>query len=235
MAVEKARGCGYRKVGGLYLVTEGMGEPCERLPIPIMPCTCCGSRIKQSRGWQWVDIAWILSGARSCDGKPDHCPHCPVCTPRLFADAKPMGKAGLLWIGGKFYKDPNAWMHEAQRMGVSRRIHTIPKGFELGKTWTFVAHPEAIPAKNKGKEGQPAIFHVFKTQKLELIVTEKMKSEKWVKDFVKKGVTLVEVPEDDPDHAPVAKERKSKRQRSLDKLARKARKEAEENQPSLVD
>jgi hypothetical protein len=91
------------------------------------------------------------------------------------------------------------------------------------------------PSKNKGKEGQPAIFHVFKTQKLELIVTEKMKSEKWVKDFVKKGVTLVEVPEDDPDHAPVAKERKSKRQRSLDKLARKARKEAEENQPSLVD
>ena len=33
MAVEAKRGCGFRKVGGLYLVGGGFGIPCDRLPI----------------------------------------------------------------------------------------------------------------------------------------------------------------------------------------------------------
>lgn len=30
MACEPKRGCGYRKVGGIYLVGGGIGVPCDR-------------------------------------------------------------------------------------------------------------------------------------------------------------------------------------------------------------
>ena len=53
MAIESKRGCGYRKVGGLYLVSTGTGEPCERLPMPIVPCRLCGEHLKQTRSFQW--------------------------------------------------------------------------------------------------------------------------------------------------------------------------------------
>jgi hypothetical protein len=51
-----------------------------------------------------------------------------------------------------------------------------------------------------------------------LIVTPSMQKERWVKELVKKGVTLVEVPEDDKDHAP-KKAKKSARRRSMDRAA----------------
>lgn len=35
MAVETKRGCGYRKIGGLYLVAGNLSEPCDRLPWPL--------------------------------------------------------------------------------------------------------------------------------------------------------------------------------------------------------
>lgn len=35
MAIEPRRGCGYRKMGGLYLVADALGEVCHRLPFPL--------------------------------------------------------------------------------------------------------------------------------------------------------------------------------------------------------
>lgn len=34
MASETKRGCGYRKVGGMYLVGDYIRVPCDRLPFP---------------------------------------------------------------------------------------------------------------------------------------------------------------------------------------------------------
>ena len=52
---ESERGCGFRKKGGLYLVSEGLAAPCGKLPIPLTVCPVCGQGIKPSRGWTWIN------------------------------------------------------------------------------------------------------------------------------------------------------------------------------------
>jgi hypothetical protein len=139
-----------------------------------------------------------------------------VCQPAQFeneAICEPVGKCGLLWIGEQYYPTPQAWMEEANRLGVSRRIAAIPRGFIVGKSWVFVAHPQVL-----GKD-QPGVFHVIKPTRIELIVTPSMRAEPWVIELSNKGVTLVEVPENDPDHLPVKKAAKSRRRMAADRVA----------------
>lgn len=238
MAVEAARGCGYRKAGGLYLRAEFQGEPCERLPVPILPCSVCDGCIKFSRSYQWVKTEYILSGAKSCENLST-CGSCPVCRPDALAwFAEPKDRVGLLWIGKQYYESPADWLKESRELGVSRRIAAIPKGFVIGKTWVFVAHPDAIMKKcpsgcnsggtsngkcrtcdGQGLIGTPGIFQVFRPQRIELVVTPSMKNEAWVDELVERGVTLFEVPEDDPDHRPVKRAKKTRAQAAADRLA----------------
>lgn len=63
MASEAKRGCGYRKVGGLYLVSSGAGLPCDRLPFPLTVCPTCSCGIKPSRGWTWVEPGALFGGS----------------------------------------------------------------------------------------------------------------------------------------------------------------------------
>src|SRR5215468_12521614 len=137
MAVEPRRGCGYRKVGGLYLVSGGGGVPCDRLPIRLDVCPVCSHGFKQTRGFTWVDLFGLTGGDHTLKSKhvmnptatgPADVPcgcfgltqigvgDCPVCCP------KRVGKAGLLWIGEKFYKTTRDFMAEGIAMGLSRRI-----------------------------------------------------------------------------------------------------------------
>ena len=215
MAVEAKRGCGFRKAGGLYLVSDALGEPCERLPIPVVPCPCCGERIKQVRGFQWVTVDYAMKGAKPCNPEAGDHHHkgCVVCNPAILEQEK----YGLIWVGEQFYPTMGDWSSEAAKLGVSKRVNAIPKGVEIGKTWVLVAHPKGI-SKPDADQFVPAICSAFKVRRIELIVTPSMKKERWVKDLVKQGVTLVEVPEDDPDHAP-KKSRKSARRRSMDRAA----------------
>lgn len=247
MAVEAERGCGYRRAGGLYLTSGCLGEPCERLPLPLTCCPMCSGGIKQTRGFRWIKPELVFSGAKPCAMSSDqnlgrgaerfrtHCPRCYVCTPGLLETmAEPSDQVGLLWVGSQHYPEASDWSAEAAKLGVSKRIgSSIPKGLVLGKTVVFVAHPRAIsktvlkpPAEGEliGKEEveyTPGIFHGFIVRQAELIVTPSMKKEEWVEALIKQGVTLVEVPEDDPDHAPEVS-KKSARKRSMDRMARKA-------------
>ena len=50
MSVEERRGCGFRKVGGLYLVGKGEAVTCDRWPLPIKPCPTCGDQSEFMRG-----------------------------------------------------------------------------------------------------------------------------------------------------------------------------------------
>ena len=151
MAIEQKRGCGYRKVGGLYMVGGGIGVPCDRLPYELTVCPCCSQGVKQSRGWTWIDVAKFFQGTHALGTEQDsvfgECKIpcdcslglCPLCS-----RPETMGKAGLLWVGEKFYKTPADFVKEGVEMGFSRRIKAVPQGFKVGETWVMLAHPAAV-------------------------------------------------------------------------------------------
>ncbi len=198
MAVESRRGCGYRKVGGLYLVADGNGVSCCRLPIELNVCPCCGGGIKQSRGWTWINP--VLMFGEVCKPK---CNSCPAGNPALLGD-----QAGLLWVGEQFYKTADEFNAEAGEIGISKRIAAIPRNFKLGETWVLLAHPKAVKVEVKSEndliphiEYRPGVFRIFRPERLEKIITETMAKDKdEMQRLEKAGITPVIVPDDDVDH-----------------------------------
>src|SRR5260221_8413776 len=170
MAVEKRRGCGYRKMGGLYLVSGKLGAPCCRLPLPLHVCPTCSQGIKQARGWAWIDPVKLFGSENSP----------PTCFGSAIWAACPLGDvggkignaAGLLWIGGKFSPTPESFAQEAAALGVSRRIGAVPRGFVVGNTWVFLAHAKACLADRPCADGEdsPGVFRVFLPERIEKIV-----------------------------------------------------------------
>lgn len=210
MAVEAKRGCGFRKVGGLYLVGAGLARPCDRLPFQLPDvCPCCGAGIKQARGWTWVNGERLLGGdhfLNAADMPPEPpllCPEgkCAVCRPALLGE-----RCGLLWVGKAHYT-PGEFIREAQAQGVSKRIAQLPKDLVLGQTWCLLGHPEACPPEGRVEFGQdppqprPGIFYAFLPQAVEMIVTEsEAENAGKMGKLAKRGITPVVVPDEDPDH-----------------------------------
>jgi len=218
---ERARGCGYRKEGGLYLVLpEFKGQPCGKLPLTLDRCPCCGAGIKFARGWTWI------GGKETFAGK--ECTINDRVTKLTCVLENPPEKMGLIWIGEKFYKTPEDWLNEGRDMGVSRRIKAIPNGFKTGETWVCVAHVDAIPGayviedgqkqglcnhepnakgtackkcKAKKEKGKGAIFQVFKPSAIEYIVKGTETEEELTK-LEERGISLVKVVKIMPDHKP---------------------------------
>lgn len=155
---DKKRGCGWRQPGGLYLVADGPAIACGKLPIPLSVCPTCHAGVKPTRSWTWVDGDALIA-SKLCANAP--CGSCWLSQPSLR-------KVGLLWVGGQFYPTPEHWTREARQQGVSRRIPALPKHFELGKTWVFVAHREALALGHD--KFAPAIFHAFKPRLVEFVV-----------------------------------------------------------------
>lgn len=137
MAAEAKRGCGYRKIGGLYLVDDGAGAACCKMPLALTICPCCGAGIKQTRGWTWVDAAKMFPSG-GCVGDAVTKTLCPAVNPAGF------GRVGLVWIGESFYPRPIDFLQEAAAIGISRRLPAVPRDYEPGKTWVLFAHPKAI-------------------------------------------------------------------------------------------
>lgn len=220
MAIEARRGCGFRKVGGIYLVAGGAGVPCDRLPFPLTICPTCHAGFKQTRSWTTVDLKALVGSAHSFGECRDRHPeHCPLCSGSIE-------KAGLLWVGEGFYKTPADFTAEANALGISRRIKTIPKDLKIGETWVLLAHPKAVPEaltpedlaiENQAlagdtdalakvltpakPKGAPGIFRAFKPERIEILVTESQKADaEYVAKLEKRGLTLVVVPDGDTDH-----------------------------------
>lgn len=188
MAVEAKRGCGYRKVGGLYLCSNAPDTPCCRFPFELKICPVCNQGVKQSRNVQWFDPGPFLAEKGGCKIDFSRCPIEHTLRPN---------KAILIWIGAKFYATPEHFLDEAKRMGISRRVKSIPRGFELGKTEVFFAHPHCFLGSEKGFA--PGVFAMVKNIKFELIVTEKP-TEKMLRKLKDTRIMPVIVPEHDPDH-----------------------------------
>ena len=202
MAVEPKRGCGFRKVGGIYLAGDYGGVPCHRLPMPTDICPVCKSGIKQTRGLTWIDPVGFLG--KVCDlraattGPLRHCEYCPACDTALFNGEE----VGLAWVGEKYYATTASFMNEAADQGFSKRLPAIPKGFKIGKHWIFFAHPKAIVSRAPEYDPpRPGIFFVWKPERIEIIVTQTQSEDAdFMKPLAEKGLTPVIVPDDDPDH-----------------------------------
>src|SRR5579872_5855900 len=101
--VDSERGCGWRKPGGLYLVTgDSIGIPDKCLPIPLEKCPTCSGGIKPCRSWTTINAAALLEGRRCTSS---------ICVMPRDEEIK---IAGLLWVGGSFYKTPQDWTNEAR-------------------------------------------------------------------------------------------------------------------------
>ncbi len=185
VVVERERGCGYRKPGkdgvGVYLVGPKTGAPCGRLPFPLSACPACGGGVHASRGWTWIEpkklfgvpkrpceVGWSLALVQ--EERELVCRMCPMGL------GIPEGRHGLIWIGERFYKKPQDFLDESNRMGVSRKIKTVPKGFELGVTFVYLAHRFAVPTGEVDDAGNPkmgpGVFSTFKPTGIDLVVAD---------------------------------------------------------------
>lgn len=185
--IESARGCGYRKKGGLYLVSDGLGRECLKLPIPLTVCPCCSAGIKPTRGFTWISSELIKD--HKCQ-QNNHCSTCPL------NDLDYHKKFGLLWVGEKFYKSTAEFTREAMAHGVSRRIAQIPHDFDLGNTWILLAHRKAIRTGHVSGANEPefipGIFHAFKPARIEYVVTGNETAEE-IERMEKRKITPVNV------------------------------------------
>jgi len=170
------RGCGYRKVGGLYLMTDpGQMAPCGILPKELHQCPTCGGGVKHKIGFSWVQ-------ARLLTIEPAEVEACPICTridgaiERVGAGEGTRGgcklrslaenartKVGLIWIGASYYPEADEFITEAQALGMSRRVHAVPKGFTLGTDWILLAHihacAERLDPECEKCEGSGEVLH----------------------------------------------------------------------------
>jgi hypothetical protein len=192
MAVEQRRGCGYRKVGGTYLVSSGIGGPCCKFPIKLSVCPTCNMGIKQARSYMWIDPRPWLSSKCAANIV------CPASDPSKLGD-----KVLLMWVGTKFYPTVDSFVEEANRLGVSKRISALPRDFVIGKTWVFLAHPKAIRLDDGSFA--PGVFQIFKPHAVERIITESQSHDpKLMRGLKKQNLKPVIVPDDDPDHQTIS-------------------------------
>lgn len=168
------------------MMSSGTFAPCGKLPVPLDVCPCCHAGIKPSRGWTWFNPRPFVEPVQ-CRLGPKDCNHCILSTPPA--------KAGLLWVGEKFYPKTSDFSDEAAKLGISRRISAIPKDFEVGVTWVFSAHRKAINVTAPGEpeeKWQAGIFHVWRPDRIEYVTTGKETQED-LEAMVKRGITPVKV------------------------------------------
>lgn len=188
---ETERGCGWRQVGGVYLVGTGIKATCDALPIPLKDCPTCGFEVKFSRSIQAVHagyMAALLSG-HVCQETFA----CPICYyARVYPDLaaqlskkerRSRGVPSLVYfmfVSKKFYT-PEGFIQEANTQGISKRIapNSLPRTFVLGQDWVYLVHNEVPIRAIADDQGavlktetvhKRAIFYGFRPQRIEIIL-----------------------------------------------------------------
>lgn len=179
--LEPERGCGYRRLGKIYVIGTGISVPCHRLPLPLEVCPVCGQGIKFSRSWIEINPKRLFGNCYDTT----ECPHCgktlelttldsgrmgyicedchaeyqyTPCLCKLKEDehgkcpvCEPPEHGYILWVGGKYYT-PSSFIMEARKMGVSKAVPYVPKNLEVGKTIVYLAHKQAVKKIVEDKE-----------------------------------------------------------------------------------
>ena len=217
MAIESKRGCGYRKVGGLYLVGDYVSVYCDRLPYKLEVCPICGAGIKVGRGMSKINPLKLFGehflshievyGEDDAEEVLEPCednPNCYLCQPKDET-------AYLMGVGERFYPTPKDFLDEGILQGFSKRIAQIPKEFEIGKTIIYLSHPKACQeAPVNGGNGKlveveytAGIFTAFIPQRIEKLYWQSEidnMSDKEKKSLGRRGITPVGIPNGDNDH-----------------------------------
>ncbi len=227
---ETKRGCGWRKIGGFYLIGSGMPVSCDALPIDLDPCGECGYEVPFSRNMQMVHSAYLTPkilfkhaspNIARRDGKEvlknckDNLP-CPICT-LTFGK-----KFALMEVSSSAYT-PESFIKEANKYGISKRInpHILPNDFKLGETWVFLAHRDAIQVKEpKFLEGaetkhKRGIFYAFRPVRIEAMVKDNENPER-IKELEDEGYNIVKLPHDDPKHQQKPKKTKKEKKPAVE-------------------
>jgi hypothetical protein len=190
---DRERGCGWRKPGGKYLIGGTLCGPCGKLPHFLDVCPTCSHGIKPMRGWRWIDAAVLFDGGPF--GRPCHRESGQVCDIDACPLFAPPDRAGLIWIGDTFYRTPQAFILEACRLGISRRIACVPKGLVLGETLVLLASRQVMRMHDRGPElvtYEPGIFAAFVPTALEYVVRGD-ESEEDLQRLSEQGFTLVRI------------------------------------------
>lgn len=193
-AYEPIRGCGYRKVHGLYLVSPGMATACDRLPLPLTACECCGTIPRFNRSISRFNLSKYAGMHEPCICSP----YCSICRP--FPDDPP---AFLMWVGKKYYT-MESFHREAVSMGVSKRIPFIPVEFQLGRSWILFAYQDALEtvtgiSPRKVKK-QDAIFLAVRPQRIEYLLWESEATPEELSRLIEQGITPIVIPNDGDAH-----------------------------------
>jgi len=214
MAVEPKRGCGYREIGGMYLVGDGLQVVCDRLPMPLPEaCPCCNGGIKHTRTPRKINALTLWGEHEHCtEDRPDpegmrsdrYAINCYVCHPNNDV-------AYIMGVGENHYPKPQDFIEEARRLGVSKRIPAVPRDVVIGKTKIFLTHKKALTCQEKDAKGndkyQAGVIYAFVVTAVEQIV--KQSEYEGVKDqLAKRNIRAVPVPDDDLDHQPKRKNKK---------------------------
>ena len=197
LAIEPRRGCGYRTVGKLYLMGEGIGYPCPSLPLPFNECECCGYTPSFYRDFQWINKSYIKH-IRKPTGKSCE-PECPICY-----GVNDQSKYGLMWVGRKFYT-PEEFITEDKKLGICKAIKQKPKGLVLGETWVMVAHPQAITFEDMAEpdeiSSRPGVFYAFRPTRIEMLIYQSQATPERLAELEKKGITPIIVPDEYTAHS----------------------------------
>jgi hypothetical protein len=209
---ETIRICGYRKVGGTYLVGPMFTKGCDRLPFPIHRCPTCQSGIKFSRGFQWLN--WYkYAGNHNPEGPDPFVPclddlGCYICHPGQFGQPY-----GLLWVGQEY--TPQSFISEAMKLGVSKRVPAKPRNVKVG-TVVLLAHGDAAngiksinpyeddedPEDINKPKNHPGIFAAFRVTAIEKLIWEHEADEDTLKKLEGQGITPVIIKDGETDHNP---------------------------------
>ena len=157
---EYARGCGYRKPGGIYLMSDGIQVNCDRLPFKAEQCEDCGHTYKNMRG---LTSFWPHYFLRRENDRLPTCGvelKCPACDP-------PTGQHWAISVGVSFYPTTQDFVREANVMGISKRVGFIPPTLKPDQQ-IYLFHPKCTRPGVMEIDEFNGIFASFTLGKIEL-------------------------------------------------------------------
>lgn len=132
--MEIQRRAGYRRVGGIYLVSSKLHTNCELLPQPLKRCSHCGEGPNISRNITRLIPFNYFEYNEVAPKEID----CKVCNP-------PKGIHYLMIVGKHLYPTPQYFINEAKEHGVSKRVPFIANHIIYNQTVIYLAHEKATP------------------------------------------------------------------------------------------